>query len=164
MIFSRKYRCLFNLVLIYTCLGAFQINNANDLDDSGDVFFSDEMWDNLDADAAPNITRTATNVDALTAFTSAIPINNVVSGNFYLATNPINERTLTSLPNYMIYHSDKLNEEFLFNGYILYNETFKQNFTKKSTNLGSYLNLNTDDLLSKISSGVLDVSSFPSLL
>jgi hypothetical protein len=164
MIFSRKYNFLFNLMLIYACLSFTHTSFTGDFDDDGDIFFNDDMWDNLDASALPNITRSADNVAVLNALTSAVPVNNVVSGNFYLETNPINQRALTSLPNYMIYHSDKLNEEFLFNGYILYNETFKQNFTKKSTNLGAYLNLNTQDILDKISGGVVDFSFFPPLL
>lgn len=161
MIFSRKYLLLlFSLI----CLNQITISLSSDLDDSGDIFFSDEMWDNLDESALPNITRTATNVDVLTVLTSAVPLNNLVAGNFYLETNPINERALTSLPNYMIYHSDKLNEEFLFNGYILYNETFKQNFTKKSTILSSYLNLNTQNILEEISGGTFEPSFIPPIL
>lgn len=164
MIFSRKF-FLFSLFILLVSLNATKICYSNDFENhSGDVFFDDEMWEGLDESAQPNITRTATDVEALTFYTTVLPLNNLISGNFYLRTNPVNNRPLTSLPNYMIYHSDKLNEDFIFNGYILYNETFKQNFTKNSTNLGAYLDLNTAAVQARLKSNVFDLPPIPPLL
>ena len=143
------------LSLLLTCACSFDTIYANVFpeDDSffdSDATFFDDLDTNFDDLALPNITRSADDIAALTAFTSVIKINNIISESIYLKTNPINTRPLESLPNYIIYHSDQLNKNFFFNFYLLYNETPKQNFTKHSTNLGTYLNLNTEDFLEKI--------------
>jgi len=158
--FFKKYKFLFTIVLVGASATQTSLIHSGD-DDSGDIFFDDNMWDNLDENATPNVTRTADDLAALQVFTQLFPLNNLISGNIYLETNAINTRQLTSLPNYMMYHSDKLNEDFIFNTYLLYNETFKQNFTKTSTLLGSYLNLDTATLLEKLASNVFDVSKVP---
>ena len=127
------------------------------------MFFNDELWADLVEDALPNITRTANNVDAITAYTNVIKLNNVVSNSVYLKTNPINDRRLESLPIFNIYHSDKLNEDFLFNGYLLYNQTSEQLFTASNPNLGAYLLLSTDDLINKLDSEIVRIQLPPIL-
>lgn len=148
-----KYRFLLSLLLASCCLSitvyADFFPTEEDLFTSDATFF-DDLDTNFDDNALPNITRSADDLAALTAFTSVIKINNIISQSIYLKTNPVNTRSLDSLPNYIIYHSDQLNKDFFFNFYCLYNETAKQNFTKNSTNIGTYLNLNTEDFLEKI--------------
>ena len=150
-----KYKLLLSLLLASSCsFGTIYANIFPEEDDffDNDATFFDDLDTNFDDNALPNITRSADDIAALTAFTSVIKINNIISESIYFKTNPLNTRSLDSLPNYIIYHSDQLNKNFFFNFYLLYNETFKQNFTKHSTNIGTYLNLSTEDFLEKIDS------------
>lgn len=163
MIFSLKHRLLLGFTLIGACVNHNSFVYAEDDDDYGDIFFDD-----LDVDfnegAHLNITRTEADYNALNFYTTVAPINNIITNSVYLKTNPINNRSLESLPNYQIYHSDQLNKDFLFDFYLLYNETFKQNFTAKSTDIGDYLNLNTQDYLDKIESSIFNADELPNIL
>ena len=159
MIFPKTCNPLLILIIFSACLTNSPIKCA---DFNADVLFDDSaIWDTVVNNS--NITRAVTNVDALTTFTSIVKINNVVSDSFFLHTNPINDRTLDSMPVYNIWHSNNLNTDCFFTTYILYNEIYKQYFTKNSSNIGSYIRLNTNDVIDKLDSSVANLDVPPIL-
>lgn len=158
---DRRY-FLIIITLGYFGLGLTQPIIADDFDDSGDVFF-DSVWDDFDDNAKPDITRSLTSVATLEFCTQIIKLNNVVKNNIYLKTNPINDRSLTSMPVFLLYHSDNLNTCSLFNAYIFYNETAKQFFTGSNPNINSYILLNTQNVINDLSSNVTTLEVPPVL-
>lgn len=158
--FKRK---LFFFLVMFAGLSNTEFMLASDEDDSGDLFFCDDLWDDFDDNAQPNISRNVTNTDTLTIYADTIKLNNIIATNLYLKTNPINSRPLNSTPAFSMYHTDKLNEDFIFNTYVLYNQNLKQFFSPTSAAIGSYISLNTDDVIEKLDSQITEITLPPIL-
>ena len=160
MNFWRKLYLLY--VMMAGALGSPITLNGMDPDENGDIFF-DSVWDGIDENAVPNIKRSITNVDTLIYCTKTFKLNEIVQKNLYLKTNPLNERNPTSLPVFLMYHSDNLNTDLLFNSYLFYNSTPKMYFTKDSTSINSYVLLDTNVLIPPGLSDVTEIEVPPVL-
>lgn len=89
----------------------------------------------------------------------AVEMQNRLQENFYLFTNPPNQRSLLDLPEFLLHLQQLPSSNWQFNTWWFYNQTSQAFYTSNSPLITSYLNVNSDVLLAGVEEALIEFDS-----
>jgi hypothetical protein len=152
----------FTLINTASILADLEDDINESLLDDADFVSLNELPENFSEMKMP--TKSITPNDALVILLAA-NAPGILGLDLYLRTNPLNTRQLTTLPVFLLWHTNYMDYCSLFRFYLFYNQTGRMFFTKDCPFIKSYLAVDNDNLLNEIAKNELvDTSKVPDVL
>ncbi|OGB84367.1 hypothetical protein A3F66_03650 [candidate division TM6 bacterium RIFCSPHIGHO2_12_FULL_32_22] len=145
-----RWSKVFFLFFIFSSIASLHSDGADPmeslLDDTNFIDLSNLPEDFSDMTMP---TRSITPKDVLVILVAA-NAPGILALDFYLRTNPLNDRQLTTLPVFLLWHTNYIEYCSLFRFYLFYNNTPMMFFTKNCPFIKSYIAVDDNNLFNEI--------------
>src|SRR3990167_7779156 len=158
-----KLSRIFSFIFLFAAFSTYAFDEESLENDPDFIWLQDDSL----TEAISNSVMPAKAISPDAALAALIAANApvILGCNLYLRTNPLNTRLITTLPTFLIFHSNFKDYCKFYRLYLFYNQTAMMLFTKKCPYIKSYLAIDNQNLLDVIMSSDLGIpSNLPDIL